>query len=288
MKKVDIYLESMFDERNVVEEKRVSGGVIVKRNEDMDLVVLLIQRSKDDHWPLHWEFPRGGCDGGEGKNDLGESLHQCLVREVKEESGLDVEIINIIDNFQYIAKKGTVKTTQYNYLCRMKDSNQKVKLSKEHDDFKWVYTLGEIQTLVNATEMRNTIIKAFQMFKETDNIISIPEEGTVQKIQESYNTHETQDPIPCVKECDKLIPLENKGPLSYLCKNLCRLQHFKITQAPENVIEEQILKIERATSTTESYIAKLIAEGKIMRAKFIKATMDRLLQHEFKPFNTST
>lgn len=39
---------------------------------------LITQRRLDDSFPLHWEFPGGTCE-------TGESLEQCVVREMQEE-----------------------------------------------------------------------------------------------------------------------------------------------------------------------------------------------------------
>lgn len=163
-----------------MEKMNVSGGIIVKRDEDGVLRCLLIQRAADDHWPLHWEFARGKCDGGKG--NLNEGLIDCLKREIKEETGLDIKPVRYIGEFKYTTRER--ETTQYNFLCSV-DENQKVKLSKEHDDYKWVNTIGQITTMVNAGEMRNILIKAFQMFEENKGIISQPDKK-IEKIKEIY------------------------------------------------------------------------------------------------------
>ena len=81
---------------------------------------------------------------------------------------MDVDILNFIDQFDYIADNGKRKTTQYNFLCRMKDPNQKIKLSKEHQDFKWVYSLGEVELLV-PSEMKKTISKVLNTDEQIVN-----------------------------------------------------------------------------------------------------------------------
>jgi len=135
----------------VIKEVNVAGAVIVKNNEEGKQSVLLIKRAPDDHWPSVFEFPRGKCDKGD-KNKLDE----CLKREVKEETGLKVEIQEYIDKYEYIADHGLRKSTQYNYLCKLDSPNQEIKLSKEHSEYKWVYSLGEIELLV-PSEMKKTI-----------------------------------------------------------------------------------------------------------------------------------
>jgi hypothetical protein len=72
----------------------------------------------------------------------------------------------------YIAEHGTRETTQYNYLCELKDQNQKVKLSKEHDDYRWIMSMGEIELMVPA-EMKKIISRVFNNDKK---IIIYPEQ----------------------------------------------------------------------------------------------------------------
>ena len=116
------------------------------------------------YWPNVWEFPRG-------KENLGENnIHATLKREVKEETGLDIYIIEFIDKYEYIADKGKRKSTQYNFLCKMKNPNQKIKLSFEHQDYRWITSVGEIELLV-PSEMKKTILK---VLNQDEKIIVYP------------------------------------------------------------------------------------------------------------------
>ncbi len=151
---IDLYLEGLFDykEQDIKTYVNVACGIIVKRIDDIPHI-LLIQRAADDHWPLFYEPPRGKCD-----KTPTEKLKPCLKREVKEEVGLDVLPIKIIDSFSYYVSKEKRKSTQYNFLCVLKDQNQPVVLSKEHQDYKWIKSLGEVELLC-LPEMRTTISK---------------------------------------------------------------------------------------------------------------------------------
>ncbi len=160
MKVIDKYLKEItnISDKDKVETKiNVAGAIISKLGEAGETLILLIQRSANDHWPNFWEVPRGKCDQG-----VNEKTTICLKREVKEETGLDVIPIKFIDKFTYIAKKGTRESTQYNYLCRMKDPNQTIKLSKEHQDHKWITSVGEVELMVQP-ETKKTITKVLDL-----------------------------------------------------------------------------------------------------------------------------
>lgn len=154
----------------------VSGAIIIKMGDEGKPMVLLIQRAADDHWPLFWEIPRGGCNKGEG-------IIKCLKREVKEETGLDVKPIKYIEKFQYVADHGTRLSTQYNFLCIMVDEKQEVKLSKEHGNCKWIYSVGEAELMVNP-ELKKAIAKAFNYHSQIVNYDLDNE--VMQKIEESF------------------------------------------------------------------------------------------------------
>ncbi len=57
------------------------GVAIVKRGHE----VLIAQRNETDTFGSFWEFPGG-------KRDRGETFEQCVVREVKEECGIDIAV----------------------------------------------------------------------------------------------------------------------------------------------------------------------------------------------------
>lgn len=149
----------------VVKQVNVAGAVILKQNPEGTQSVLLIQRSTTDHWRLIFEFPRGKCDKGD-ENEL----KKCMKREVKEETGLDVDIVSYIDKYEYIADHGTRKSIQFNFLCKLVNPKQKIKLSKEHQSYKWVQSVGEIELLV-PPEMKKTISK---VLNDEQKIVTYP------------------------------------------------------------------------------------------------------------------
>ncbi len=166
-------LYQKFFETNMINDKdkiktkmNVAAGIIIKKGENDENLVLLIRRSPSDFFPLMYENPRGKCD--EGPN---ESIKHCLIREVKEETGLDVIPLAFIDKFSYLADNGTRESIQYNFLCKMVNEKQKVKLSNEHDDFIWISTVGQVELYV-MPEIKKTISKVLNIDTQ---IINYPE-----------------------------------------------------------------------------------------------------------------
>ena len=66
----------------------VAGGIIKENG-----LYLIAQRKKDDDYGLRWEFPGG-------KLDAGETGEECIVRELKEELDIDVEVIDLYAEFE--------------------------------------------------------------------------------------------------------------------------------------------------------------------------------------------
>ena len=108
-------------------------GVIFNRGK-----VLIVKRASDDqHGGGTWE-----CAGG--KLEFGEDLETALVREIKEEVGLNVTVEKII----YATSFKTDPTRQVvilTYLCL--SDHDHIVLSNEHSEFRWA-TKEECMTLL--------------------------------------------------------------------------------------------------------------------------------------------
>ena len=86
------------------------GGVVVKESR-----VLLVQRGTE---PLkgRWTIPGGLID-------VGETLREAVIREVKEETGLDVEPVELVELLDRIHREGERVRYHYviaDYLCRVR------------------------------------------------------------------------------------------------------------------------------------------------------------------------
>ena len=63
---------------------------IIRRNN----TILICQRSASMKLPLKWEFPGGKIEPGESKED-------CLMREIKEELGIDIKVGPALNMVEY-------------------------------------------------------------------------------------------------------------------------------------------------------------------------------------------
>lgn len=105
-------------------QQLVVGAVV--RHEDR---VLLLKRPEDDFMGGIFELPSG-------KVEPGEALDEALVREVKEETGLDVSSLGMyLGSFDYGSGSGRA-TRQFTFAVEIPVA-QPIQL-QEHDDYKWV------------------------------------------------------------------------------------------------------------------------------------------------------
>lgn len=101
---------------------KAAGGIVRKSND-----ILLIYRLKK------WDLPKG-------KLDKGETIAQCAVREVEEETGVKVEIDSFFKKsyHTYIRKKKRVLKETHWYLMRcIEDIHMAPQANEGIEDVKW-------------------------------------------------------------------------------------------------------------------------------------------------------
>lgn len=125
--------------------KRIAGGIISNENNE----ILFLKRKSDDFMGGILELPSGNVEGKE-------TIDQGLVREVKEETGLEINKIGIFINaFDYLSRSGK-KSRQYNFEAIVKKSDN-IFLT-EHDEYRWL-SYEEIQKSNEVTdEVKYTIL----------------------------------------------------------------------------------------------------------------------------------
>lgn len=98
--------------------------ILNKRNE-----ILILRRSKSAPVrALTWDLPGGDLD-------FGEDAIQGIKREIKEETGLEVDKMIPFDVESHINREGDFWVT---IAYKTKINSGKIVLSYEHDEFKWV------------------------------------------------------------------------------------------------------------------------------------------------------
>ncbi|HTK18537.1 MAG TPA: (deoxy)nucleoside triphosphate pyrophosphohydrolase [Mucilaginibacter sp.] len=88
--------------------------------------IFAAQRSSKMSLPLKWEFPGG-------KVEYGETFENCLVREIKEELNVEIEILKRLDFNIHNYPSITIKLIPF--VCRI--IRGQIKL-KEHTKYEWL------------------------------------------------------------------------------------------------------------------------------------------------------
>lgn len=112
-----------------MDNRRSGFGIAVKGVIWYEGKFLILKRSKtDDREPDLWEFPGGGLE-------LGEKHEEALIREIREETGLEAELVRPLSAWDARRKDGT-QVLGVTFLCRY--LRGEVKISHEHDAFAWI------------------------------------------------------------------------------------------------------------------------------------------------------
>ncbi|KAL1513069.1 hypothetical protein ABEB36_002545 [Hypothenemus hampei] len=127
---------------------KVAAGFVIFRQISSKIEYLLLQTSYGIH---HWTPPKGHVDPGE--TDLATAY-----RETEEESGLIKSDIKVYDETKKTLKynvNGKPKTVHY-WLAELINPSATVKLSNEHQNFKWL-PLKEACEIVEYKDMQSLL-----------------------------------------------------------------------------------------------------------------------------------
>jgi len=125
-------------------EKAVSAGGVVVREGETGLEVVICGRDSDGVWGL----PKGTLDEGE-------SLEEAAVREVSEETGLQVEIVKKIGVVEYwFAWEGVrIHKWVHHYLMRTTGGNT-ADHDAEYERVEWLPVEKALRTLTFGNDKR--------------------------------------------------------------------------------------------------------------------------------------
>ena len=106
---------------------KVSMGIIL----DSEGKILIAQRNLQKNFGGMWEFPGG-------KQEANESPEQALIRELKEELSIEVEVLRSFPAYDYKDEK--IKISFYPIQCKIVGGKI---VNNEHEDVKFI-SLAEI------------------------------------------------------------------------------------------------------------------------------------------------
>lgn len=99
-----------------------TAGVLLRGHK----LLLLKRKEDDDTYPGLWDLPGGHLESGE-------SADACMIREAKEETGLDVEVVRPGGLVEYTDGYG--RSIEFPFLLRSRSGRVIV---SEHSGFRWV------------------------------------------------------------------------------------------------------------------------------------------------------
>ena len=146
-------------QRKVATMDQISaGGIAFRWRESEPEIAIVSVKPK-----LRWQLPKGIVDPGE-------SPQQTAVREVKEEAGVEAELIKLIETIEYwyrSVKNG--KPVRYHkfvhfYLMEYRSGNVR-QHDHEVEEAKWV-TLDEALEMLDFKSERDVVEKAREMIEE--------------------------------------------------------------------------------------------------------------------------
>jgi 8-oxo-dGTP pyrophosphatase MutT (NUDIX family) len=110
--------------------------------------ILVVKRSLHDSHPGLWEMPGGALE-------YREQPHEGALREIKEETNLDVELLYPISTSSgFSKKKPDIQVVRIAFLCLSKNSDP-LSLSHEHIEYQWVkpeqITLSPLSKFLQST-----------------------------------------------------------------------------------------------------------------------------------------
>ena len=106
----------------------VGAGAIIFNK---DGKVFLAKRGAEARNEKHrWEFPGGSVE-------FGETLENALVREIREEYGFVIEVVQLLDVVNHILHEEKQHWVSPTYLCRYKNGKPCIKEPNKCDEIGW-------------------------------------------------------------------------------------------------------------------------------------------------------
>lgn len=123
-------------------------GIILYKNK-----IIILEKELNNKNSV-WDLP-----GGLIENDETELV--ALVREIKEELNIDIEVEKKVGVWHFIRHYDNKTVSVTNYLCSLKRQKLDIKLSNEHVAFKWIYPMDIVNYKTKDTSLSENILEYF-------------------------------------------------------------------------------------------------------------------------------
>jgi 8-oxo-dGTP diphosphatase len=127
----------------MIEEKIIKAGALILSNADKNKIALLYRSKQND-----WSFPKGHVDPGENST-------QTMIREIREETGLTISIIQTLPDLEYNSSNGEIVSTKM-FIVKSEDDS-KLKPEFEKDDIQWI-PYNEIVNKLSYDNLKNYFV----------------------------------------------------------------------------------------------------------------------------------
>lgn len=110
-------------------------------------------------FPGEWEISGGHLE----KNETHE---QCLIREFKEEAGVDIKVGKLAYKYNFVCNYQNY--TEYDYLATMKNESQEIILDlAENSEYKWI-SKNEVEKYFQNSLEKPAVEKGFEIILTAD------------------------------------------------------------------------------------------------------------------------
>lgn len=140
-----------------------SGGVVYRSIDGVRLYALLYRKPSAEHGKQNsWHLPKGTL-----KSD--ETLEQGALREIKEETGLDIEIEKYLGALRHVYREKrpnwdvNVDRVIHYFLCRYRSGDGSL-MDSEHDSLEWCSASDAIEKLKKHPKQENEIIERAEKY----------------------------------------------------------------------------------------------------------------------------
>jgi len=134
-----------------------AGGVVYTKTEGGDTEILLI-RVKN-----RWSFPKGNIERGEPKD-------RAALREVKEETGVDAEIVEYLGEVDYWYSMDLYRIHKFVYYYLMRYIGGEITPQKEEIDEAKFFPIQEVESILTYPTDKKIFERAVEVLKKLGEI----------------------------------------------------------------------------------------------------------------------